>query len=246
MVALVFALAAFPLGAAAIDQFPDVPDSNIFHNDINAIAAAGVTTGCGGGNYCPSAFVTREQMAAFMNRLGALGSDKTPVANATTVDRYDANALNRVAYTSTANLAAVGGDGSLTVDITAPGRGYLLIWGFAELYNQNAGQSFSGANCELQVDNTLVPGTYHWIDVVYDDSPIINLDEQACSPSGGYQVCGGTYTVELYVDVSVDVLANDATIMVEYVPFNGTGGIPSIFSCLIIVLAPNDRAVKAD
>jgi len=35
---------------------------------INAIAAAGITTGCGGGNYCPTLNVTRDQMAAFIIR----------------------------------------------------------------------------------------------------------------------------------------------------------------------------------
>jgi hypothetical protein len=73
---------AFPLGVIATHQFGDVPDSNPYHNDIAAIANAGVTSGCGGGNYCPSAYVTREQMAAFMNRLGALSAGKQPVVNA--------------------------------------------------------------------------------------------------------------------------------------------------------------------
>jgi hypothetical protein len=89
VLALVAALAAFPLASLASDTFADVPDSNVFHNDINAIADAGVTTGCGGGNYCPSANVTREQMAAFMNRLGALSAGKTPVVNADKLDGLD-------------------------------------------------------------------------------------------------------------------------------------------------------------
>jgi hypothetical protein len=89
VLALALALAAFPLGALASHDFADVPDSNPFHADISALAASGVTTGCGGGNYCPSAFVTREQMAAFMNRLGALAAGKTPVVNADKLDGLD-------------------------------------------------------------------------------------------------------------------------------------------------------------
>jgi hypothetical protein len=97
-VAIAIAAIAFPLGVIASHQFGDVPDSNTYHNDIDAIADAGVTTGCGGGNYCPSAFVTRGEMAAFMNRLGALAPGRTPVVNATKLDglnstdfvRYDA------------------------------------------------------------------------------------------------------------------------------------------------------------
>ena len=84
--ALAIALAAFPLGVLASHQFADVPNSNPFHADIDALADSGVTSGCGGGNFCPSAFVTREQMAAFMNRLGALAAGKVPVVNADKVD----------------------------------------------------------------------------------------------------------------------------------------------------------------
>ena len=36
--------------------------------DIGAIAAAGITTGCGPGLYCPFDWVTREQMASFLAR----------------------------------------------------------------------------------------------------------------------------------------------------------------------------------
>jgi len=36
--------------------------------DIAAIAAAGITTGCGGTNYCPFNAVTRAQMASFLTR----------------------------------------------------------------------------------------------------------------------------------------------------------------------------------
>ena len=73
---------AFPLGVLASHRFTDVPDSNTFHADIDAIADAGVTVGCSPTTYCPKEYVTREQMAAFLNRLGALGANKTPVVNA--------------------------------------------------------------------------------------------------------------------------------------------------------------------
>jgi hypothetical protein len=84
LVALLAALVAFPAGVMASDRFPDVPFENIFHDDINAIAGAGVTLGFPDGTYRPLDLVTREQMAAFMNRLGALGPGKTPVVNAKT------------------------------------------------------------------------------------------------------------------------------------------------------------------
>ncbi|MGQ0608519.1 MAG: S-layer homology domain-containing protein [Chloroflexota bacterium] len=88
---LVTALLAFPMGIAlASHQFSDVPNSNAFHADIDALVDAGVTAGCGSGRYCPKANVTREQMAAFMNRLGALAPGKTPVVNAAELEGRDA------------------------------------------------------------------------------------------------------------------------------------------------------------
>ncbi|MEX0879782.1 MAG: S-layer homology domain-containing protein [Thermoanaerobaculia bacterium] len=46
--------------------FPDVPCSLVFAPWIEALAAAGITTGCGGGNFCPDNLVTRRQMAVFL------------------------------------------------------------------------------------------------------------------------------------------------------------------------------------
>jgi hypothetical protein len=48
--------------------FSDVPQDSNFCRNIERLVARGITVGCGGGNYCPSATVTREQMAAFIVR----------------------------------------------------------------------------------------------------------------------------------------------------------------------------------
>jgi len=48
--------------------FSDVP-ANAFAADwIEELAAEGITSGCGGGRYCPNAIVTRAQMAVFLLR----------------------------------------------------------------------------------------------------------------------------------------------------------------------------------
>src|SRR5581483_4600657 len=57
--------------------FLDVPLTHPFYTEIGKLAARGVTLGCGGGNYCPDAAVTREQMAAFLLR--SLGVFTPPV-----------------------------------------------------------------------------------------------------------------------------------------------------------------------
>jgi hypothetical protein len=46
--------------------FPDVPCPSTFANWIEALAAEGITGGCGGGNYCPQNPVRRDQMAVFL------------------------------------------------------------------------------------------------------------------------------------------------------------------------------------
>ena len=43
-----------------------MPASSPFCRWIEELARRGVVAGCGGGNYCPSAAVTREQMAVFL------------------------------------------------------------------------------------------------------------------------------------------------------------------------------------
>jgi len=43
-------------------------NGNIHEGNINAVADAGITLGCGGGQYCPGSATTREQMAAFIRR----------------------------------------------------------------------------------------------------------------------------------------------------------------------------------
>jgi hypothetical protein len=46
--------------------FSDVPCPSTFADWIEALAAEGVTAGCGGGAYCPQASVRRDQMAPFL------------------------------------------------------------------------------------------------------------------------------------------------------------------------------------
>jgi hypothetical protein len=48
--------------------FADVPASHWAFKYIQKLYELGITTGCGGNNYCPSQAVTREEMAAFLAR----------------------------------------------------------------------------------------------------------------------------------------------------------------------------------
>jgi hypothetical protein len=46
--------------------FQDVPLGTPFGAWIEELSAEGITTGCGGGNYCPEDSVTRDAMAKFL------------------------------------------------------------------------------------------------------------------------------------------------------------------------------------
>ena len=71
--AVFYTLQAAPAPATA--SFLDVPTTSPFHRYVEALVDAGTTSGCGGGNFCPDAPVTRAQMAVFLTQLLGLSWD---------------------------------------------------------------------------------------------------------------------------------------------------------------------------
>jgi S-layer homology domain len=55
----------------ASPTFGDVPTTDLGYSYVEAMAASKITGGCGGGNFCPDANLTRRQMAIFLAK--ALG-----------------------------------------------------------------------------------------------------------------------------------------------------------------------------
>lgn len=68
-VRFVYYLQVSPAPASA--TFADVPSSHWAFQYVEALAASGITGGCGGGNFCPNSPLTRAQMAVFLAK--ALG-----------------------------------------------------------------------------------------------------------------------------------------------------------------------------
>ena len=62
--------------APATATFNDVPMGHPFFPFVEALVKAGITSGCGGRNYCPDNPVTRGQMAKFLST--ALGLHFAP------------------------------------------------------------------------------------------------------------------------------------------------------------------------
>ncbi len=74
-------------------EFFDVPQSHLFHDVIHALAANGITSGCGGGNYCPNAAVTRAQMAVFLLKSAHGAAFLPPAASGNVFDDVPAGAF---------------------------------------------------------------------------------------------------------------------------------------------------------
>ena len=54
--------------APQIPTFADVPTNHPFFQFVEALAASGITAGCGNGNFCPEQPLTRGQMAVFLSK----------------------------------------------------------------------------------------------------------------------------------------------------------------------------------
>jgi hypothetical protein len=53
--------------APGVATFGDVPTNHPFFQYVEALAASGITAGCGSGNFCPDNPLTRGQMAVFLS-----------------------------------------------------------------------------------------------------------------------------------------------------------------------------------
>jgi hypothetical protein len=223
-------LLAFPLGVLAAHQFGDVPNSNIFHGDIDALVDAGVTAGCGGGNYCPNQAVTRGQMAAFMNRLGALAPGKVPVVNADRLDGYHANGLIRVAGDAgtigTTAITATFPTLQTATDIVvaAPAAGFVVV--SASIGAQNTATTCTEFVCGVFVlvrhaqSGAVAP--YQVMDLHGDTHP-----NASASLNFVFPVAAGNNTFQLQVgraNAGQSPSFFSAQITGIYTPFGSTGG----------------------
>ena len=177
---LVLALLLIPAAAVASHQFADVPNSNIFHNDISWMADKGITKGCNppaNTLFCPGSAVTREQMAAFMHRAQKqLGT------------RYGENFRQDVPLRNDTERVLV------TTNITAPNDGgAITIKGMATIFPRTSDQSGfiwaevnKGGRCNS-------PGTGTFI-AVWDTWP---LEIASAVTTGGGGASAGQYRIDL-------------------------------------------------
>ncbi len=84
---------SYTLPAATGTTFNDVPSNSFAAEFIEAFAHEGITSGCGGGNYCPNGLVSRAQMAVFLLRAKHGSSYSPPVATGTMFNDVPSNAF---------------------------------------------------------------------------------------------------------------------------------------------------------
>ncbi|MEX2423129.1 MAG: S-layer homology domain-containing protein [Acidimicrobiia bacterium] len=84
-----FLVRGFGLAPPTADPFTD-DDGSYHEQDIGALAAAGITLGCGRGAFCPHAPVTRGEMAAFLTRAAGLAPSGTDPFSDTEGHRFEA------------------------------------------------------------------------------------------------------------------------------------------------------------
>ncbi len=89
-----FLVRAFHLPPTTTDYFTDDETSSA-ENDINALRKAGITVGCTPSKYCPTATVSRDQMASFLSRALDLPPTTTDYFTDDTGNTHEQN-INRL------------------------------------------------------------------------------------------------------------------------------------------------------
>ncbi len=244
---LVVLLALVPFSIRAAGSFNDLTGS-VHDANIQAIYDAGITTGCVPNvSYCPTANVTRQEMASFLARAAGLGTNP-PVANAktaqtaisaTTVGGYAPNALIRAAqatstYTRDTNefaVISVFNTGAplnpiASVVITAPGAGFVVV-------NATLGVSIEPSSTGGTSSNTVGYARLRDTSAVSTGlaSPLLSTatgnGSQATTlgPTYIFPVAAGAHTFVLEAQKSGTgtVRVFDGVVTVLFVPF-GSGG----------------------
>lgn len=232
VVTLVVAVALMlPVTVLAINDFTDVPDSNVFHDDISWLKASGVTFGCNppaNDEFCPTDNVSRQQMAAFMRRFAKyIGAEDGIPDVADTVDGFDSSELASRAAFASEEIGGVSADASLDATIDAPARGTLVMNATVDI-TLSTTDTADTVVCELLVDTVGVAGTEMYASVGNNDGGVVfDSDEGICSTTGALVVDAGSHTVTFDITSVTDAELYDASLNVIWVPFDGTGATPT-------------------
>jgi hypothetical protein len=134
---------ALGLPGSTTDHFTDDDDS-LFEADINALADAGITKGCGGTDFCPGSRTTRAQMASFIGRTVGLVPTVPPERDPADLSVEDAI---RAWFPDVTSQAMTIADCESNFDPTAvggTGGAYHGLFQIGEYYHRDAFERVTG------------------------------------------------------------------------------------------------------
>jgi hypothetical protein len=207
MLFLVLALVLMPAAIfATSDTFSDVPDGNIFHNAINAIYGARITAGTSPGLYSPNLAVTREQMAAFLQRgLPRVAHNSSPF-----LELSDMNQDTAVVTINTGG--ATGGTGFVKLDASI------------SVYTSDT----TGCPCEVQFEITRDGGgaSSTYFVTVYNNQAGVdgNTSGSITWAVPVLTATAQTFRLQMIKSSGTATVKGAGDITALYVPFGSTGG----------------------
>lgn len=134
---------AASVGALAADRFSDVASDHPFHDEIGWMADSGISTGFPDSTFRPTNGVTRQAMAAFMQRVAGHDPEVEPIVHAASVNGYEVvvdeavttDYLIDMEVTCPVGKKAVGGGGAVdelfSIAMSGPtenGDGWFVVW----------------------------------------------------------------------------------------------------------------------
>jgi hypothetical protein len=216
-----------PSVALGFDRFSDVSDNpndptGQFHDQINAIAGAGITTGCNsaGTLFCPEDLVDRRTMAAFMARGFSRVANKT--------DLYAVSGLATVPATGQGAGQKVN-VGSITIDVPgATGETqFVMLSGKLVVYSPSSEATYCpSGTCLWRIeiwDGSKVVDDAAWWPSGTGVGSTMSLDTVVPEPSGTTQ----TYTMRIWYEgafATGSFIPWDFSMSAISAPFGATGG----------------------
>jgi hypothetical protein len=151
------------------------------------------------------------------------GSAYAVVVNANKLNGYTANQLNRVAVSQKNNNSVIG-DGNThiirQVRIMAPKNGFLVMTASTDGFLTSG--TTGSADCWLSLGGHEISST----DRTEDYDSTVRASESDCVTNTAWPVKAGRHTVAFMGDPETGVIFDESALVVQFVPFNGSGGVP--------------------
>ena len=120
-----------------------------------------------------------------------------------------------------------GGSQILSVNITAPKRGYLVMTASSDVFLAGGTRGLitsETTTCFLELNGVKIVSSQRTMLLEQNDGNSDN--ESNCATNSAWPVASGQHTVRLMAQVGGSTIYDEASLDVIYVPFNGKGNVP--------------------